>query len=78
MQKLVKINETGRVIGESHPLAKLTDAEVELVHELVEGGMSLARVAEKFGVSKSCIAHIASGRRRGQIVKRVVRVSVTP
>lgn len=77
MQKLIALNENGRRIGQEHPLAKLTDAEVEQVHELLGGGMSYALVAGKFDVSKSCIAHIAAGRRRGQSVARVVRVSVT-
>jgi DNA-binding NarL/FixJ family response regulator len=77
MQKLVALNENSRRVGESHPRAKLLDSEVELVLELLESGLSLAKVAEKMDVSKSCIAHIASGRRRGQPIARIVRVSVT-
>jgi len=76
MKKPLSINELGRRIGESHPGAKLTDAEVELVHELLEGGMSFAKVAEKFNVSKSCIQKIADGSRRAQRVSRTVWVSV--
>lgn len=72
----IAINELGRRIGESHPNAKLTNHEAELLVELVEGGMSLAQAAAKFEVSKSCAAHIVSGRRRGQVVARTV--SVTP
>lgn len=78
MQKVAKMNEAGRLVGESHPLAKLTDAEIDLVLELLAGGMSLRKVADKFGVSKSCIQHIASGRNRSQIVAKAVRVSVNP
>jgi hypothetical protein len=77
MQKLIALNENGRRIGEHHPLAKLTDAEVGQVQALLDEGLSYAVVAAKFDVSKSCIAHIAAGRRRGQSVARVVRVSVT-
>lgn len=76
MQKLVALNEVNRRVGESHPRAKLLDAEVDQVHHLVESGMSYAQAAEKMNVSKSCVAHIASGRRRGQSVARLVRVSV--
>lgn len=76
MQKTVTLNELGRRIGESHPRAKLTDAEVDLVLDLLADGMSLAQVAGKMDVSKSCIAHIASGRRRGQMIARVVSVVV--
>lgn len=76
MTRTIALNEDGRRIGESHPRAKLLDHEVDQVLALLEAGLSYAQVAEKFDVSKSCIAHIATGRRRGQAVGRVVRVSV--
>lgn len=76
MQKLVALNDKNRRIGQEHPRAKLTDAEVDLVFGLLDSGLSLAEVARKMDVSKSCIAHIASGRRRSQPVARVVKVSV--
>lgn len=76
MSKTITLNENGRRIGESHPRAKLLDHEVEQVLELLEAKMSYAKIAEKFDVSKSCIAHIATGRRRGQPIGRIVRVSV--
>lgn len=76
MQKTVALNEHGRRVGESHPRAKLLDNEVDLALALLEGGMSYAQVALKFDVSKSCVAHIATGRRRGQATMRLVRVSV--
>lgn len=76
MQKTIALNADGRRIGQSHPRAKLLDREVDLVLELLEAGLSYAEVAEKFEVSKSCIAHIATGRRRGQLIERTVRVSV--
>ena len=77
MQKLVALNENGRRIGESHPRAKLLDYEVDQVLVLLEAGLSYAEVALKFDVSKSCVAHIATGRRRGQSVERLVRVPVS-
>lgn len=76
MVKTVTLNEHGRRVGQSHPRAKLLDSEVELALALLESGMSYSAVAIKLDVSKSCIAHIASGRRRSQTVARVVRVSV--
>ena len=76
MRKTIAFNEHGRRIGESHPRAKLLDHEVEQVLALLDAGLSYAAVASKFDVSKSCIAHIASGRRRGQPVARVARVSI--
>lgn len=77
MQKTVALNEAGRRVGESHPRAKLLDREVQQVLDLLDAGLSYAEVARKFDVSKSCIAHIATGRRRGQVVVRLVRVSVS-
>lgn len=76
MTKHIALNENGRRIGESHPRAKLLDHEVDQVLALLEAGLSYAQVAAKMDVSKSCIAHIATGRRRGQAVGRRVRVSV--
>lgn len=76
MKTHVALNEEGRRIGEGHPRAKLLDAEVDQVLELIADGYSYAAVAEKMDVSKSCVAHIASGRRRSQTVARVVRVSL--
>ena len=76
MQKVITLNENGRRIGESHPRAKLLDYEVEQVLALLDAGLSFAEVARKFDVSKSCIAHIAAGRRRCQAVVRRLRVSV--
>ena len=76
MEKHIALNDRGRRIGEGHPRAKLLDREVEQVLALLATGMSYAAVAEKFDVSKSCIAHIASGRRRSQAIETVRRVSV--
>ena len=76
MQKTIALNENGKRIGQEHPRAKLLDAEVDQVLALLEAGLSYAQVAAKFDVSKSCVAHIATGRRRGQTVARLVRVSV--
>lgn len=76
MTKTIALNEHGRRIGESHPRAKLLDHEVDQVLALLDAGLSYAQVAVKMDVSKSCIAHIATGRRRGQPVGRLVRVRV--
>ena len=71
VQQRIFRNAGGMRIGQSHPRAKLMDDEVDLVHALLEAGLSLAKVAEKMEVSKSCVAHISSGRRRGQAVARI-------
>lgn len=58
---------TGWPRGEAHHLAKLSNAEVDQVHALRGSGLSLAQIASKLFVSKSCIAHICSGRRRAPV-----------
>lgn len=67
------LNESGRVIGAQHHRARLSDADVELIHELAASGMSHARIAAKFDddgapVSRSSVGHILAGRRRSQTV----------
>ena len=77
MQKLVALNENGNRIGENHPLAKLTDAEVGVMLDLRDEGYSYAWLAQKFDVSKSCARWICTGRNRNQSTARTVRVSVS-
>jgi hypothetical protein len=78
MKRHLALNEHNRRIGDSHPLARLTDAEVDLVHALLADGMSLSEVARRMDVSKSCIAHIAAGRRRNHVPARFVSVERKP
>lgn len=74
----VRVNERGLRIGESHPAAKLSDAEVELL--LADRGpddaplMSLSALARKWGLSKSGVKGIVDGSRRGQIGPKVDRL----
>ena len=76
MQKLVALNERGSRIGQEHPGAKLTDAEVAVLLDLRDEGYSYAWLAAKFDVSKSCARWICTGRNRSQTTARTVRVSV--
>lgn len=76
MKILVALNERGRVIGENHPRAKLLNAEVDQVMDLLDDGYSLGAVAAKMGVSKSCIQKIKDGTRRCQTPERLVEVSM--
>lgn len=64
--RLIAVNERGLAIGESHPRAVLSDHEVGLLLELRDEGKSMAWLAEKFEVSKSCVAKIVWGQRRAQ------------
>jgi hypothetical protein len=79
--RIVKLNLRGNRIGESNPMAKLTDHEVNLLLELRdetnEDGShkhSLQWLADKFEVSKSAVQWYCNGGRRGQAAARVKTV----
>lgn len=48
--------------GEERVQSKLTRHDVDLILELREHGLSQQKIAEKFDVSRSCIAHVVHGR----------------
>lgn len=64
----VAVNDRGRVIGESHHRAKLSDADVGLILELIQLGVRQAEIAEKFGVSRHTVSSISQGRRHSQSI----------
>lgn len=70
--RLVAVNGCGWVIGEDHPQAKLTEADVALILELRAAGLSYGRIAQKFDtwpqVSKTMCFYICTARRRSQTV----------
>ncbi|MDM7942452.1 MAG: hypothetical protein QUV35_07470 [Hydrogenophaga sp.] len=75
MQKtVITLSETNRRIGSCHPRARLTDEEVDLIHELRETGLSLEKIARKFDATKGAIWKITTGLRRAQTVARWVTV----
>ena len=63
---MIEYNEHGRRIGETHPLARYSDHEVELVHQLREAGLSYGQIAKKLEMPKATVASIVSGRSRCQ------------
>jgi hypothetical protein len=64
---MVALNHTGRRIGEDHPRAKLSNAQVDELLELHdEQGWGYRRLAKKFGISRGHARDIINGRRRGQ------------
>lgn len=72
--RLIAVNDCGLRVGESHPKARLTDHEVDLVRSLFFGGMSYLEIAKKFGVSKWSIARICRFERRTQVAVRLKKV----
>lgn len=71
---MVGVNAQGRVVGESHHRAVLSDHEVGLVLELRGQGFSYEWLAAKFEVSKSCVQKICTGRSRAQYPARFLRI----
>lgn len=78
----VQVNERGRRIGETHPRAKLTDHEVDLLRglyeTLVDEGVkpkaAARQVAEKFEVNTRTAEKIVYCERRAQTAARVKRI----
>lgn len=63
----VAVNEEGLRIGEDHPNANLSDADVDLIRDLhEEDGLTYETLAEKFEVSKWAIGRICRYERRAQ------------
>lgn len=66
--------ESGKLIGESHPKAILTDHEVDLLFELREEGRTYAWLAEKFEIPIHTVRSICRGRTRSRTIVRVVAI----
>lgn len=64
MKPLLPVTEHGYRIGETHHRAKLSDDAVDQVHALRATGTSYGQLAAAFGVAKSTIRDICSGRCR--------------
>ncbi len=75
--RTVGVNDIGRRVGDSHPNAKMTDADVELLLAMYDEGWGYRRLAAKFEISKRHVRDIVNGKRRGQVATdwRKVRVS---
>lgn len=65
--KMIAVNERGKLIGEGHQFAKLSDEQVERIRDLHEyHDLTYDQLASMYSVSKSCIAGICQYRRRAQ------------
>ena len=73
----VGINDEGRRVGQDHHRARLTDADVDLIHALKVDGMQCTVIAQKFDCSVHSVYSICQGRRRIAIAtgQRAVRGS---
>lgn len=83
-QRTVAVNSRGQRIGEDRHNAKLTNAQVDellalldagqrmRMRERVAQGLTFAALALRFGLSKSTVHAIATGKRRAGIPDRYV------
>lgn len=67
---LVRVNEHGRRIGETHRNARHSDADVERAIAAYEVLRSYAKVAAAMGAKKSTVRDWIKGNRRGQVGPR--------
>lgn len=76
--RIAAVNDEGRVIGEFHHRAKLSDADVDLILALRDAGLSYGAIAAKFDdkvtVSKQQVYFICAGLKRSQLPKGYRRV----
>ena len=67
-------NDSGRYVGESHPKAKLSDADVEQMRDMHERlGLSTRLIARTFNVSRRTVRCILSYENRSQVATRVIK-----
>lgn len=65
--RLVAVNDDGLLIGEDHPRAKLTDAQVDEMRDLREDDRwTIPALARRFGVSVSTVHAITTYQSRAQ------------
>ena len=74
-RNVIGLNDVGRVVGEGHYKAKLSDEEVEKIRDLREHhGFTYGMIARRFGASKDTIVAICSYRRRCTTPARFKRI----
>ena len=60
-------HQSGPRSGATHPRAKLTDEEVDMMREMYEAGWSYAQLAEAWEMSKGGVAKIVRCQRRAGV-----------
>ena len=66
-KRTVAVNDLGLRIGEDHPMAKLTNADIDRLLQLrAETGWGYKRLGRIFEISPSQVGRILRGQHRGQ------------
>lgn len=63
-RKVIAVSDSGHAIGEDHPLARYTDADVRAVLMLREAGFSLRAIAAKMDMPVRTVRGYISQRTR--------------
>lgn len=71
--EMIYRNSKGYRIGESHPRARLTNADVEHIFALREEGLSFRAIAEKMDCGSTTVNKIIKGQIRGQTICQITR-----
>ncbi len=66
MPQVAAHNAEGRRIGEGHPRARYTDAEVAVIQRLADAGIHCSKISTMLSVPYSTVRSIVSGRTRCQ------------
>jgi len=67
---VVAVNDQGLRIGEDHPNARYTNAEVEMVLDLRDEGMGYKRIAQAMDMPVRTVRNICNFLRRSQVPAR--------
>ncbi len=62
--RIVQVNDDGHVVGEDHPRARYTDADVDAVFALRSDGFSLREISKKMEMPLRTVRDYLAGRRR--------------
>lgn len=73
----LRYSEKGRRCGESHPRAKMTDAEVDICFDLHAKGFGTRMIHRITGFPRSTICDVLSYRTRSQPRGKIKRVAIT-
>ncbi len=73
--RTVWVNDKGFIVGEDHPRAKYTDADIDAVFELREEGFSLRAIAKKMEMPLRTVRSYLNGSTR-QGVSHSKRIKV--
>ncbi len=76
VKKLVAVNERGLRIGEDHPNAKIANAKVDMIFDMVDEGKTSMEIAAIIGVSLDLVKKIRCGQRRCQWPARFKEIEV--